>query len=86
MVAAATGFQHINVGTLVKENALHQGKDDEFDAFILDEDKVDAVVLARNFGEISFLTARLFAPSRKGVRLHGEHDGRGWKRGGLSYL
>ncbi|TMW55745.1 hypothetical protein Poli38472_010627 [Pythium oligandrum] len=33
-------LQHVNVGDLVKEKNLHEGRDEEFDAFILDEDKV----------------------------------------------
>ncbi|KAG1694062.1 hypothetical protein DVH05_022079 [Phytophthora capsici] len=31
---------HLNVGDLVKERGLHNGRDEEFDCFILDEDKV----------------------------------------------
>lgn len=38
--AEAIGFQHINVGDLVKERGLHEGKDEEFDSYILDDDKV----------------------------------------------
>jgi adenylate kinase len=30
----------VNVGDLVKERDLHSGRDEEFDCFILDEDKV----------------------------------------------
>jgi len=39
-VAEATGMTHIDVGALVKEKALHGGRDDEYDCFILDEEKV----------------------------------------------
>jgi len=39
-VAAATGLAHLNVGELVKEQGLHAGWDEGFQAFILDEDKV----------------------------------------------
>lgn len=39
-VAEELGMVHVNVGALVKEQGLHEGRDDEFDAFILDEDKV----------------------------------------------
>ncbi|KAG3113412.1 hypothetical protein PI124_g7940 [Phytophthora idaei] len=31
---------HLNVGDLVKERGLHNGRDEEFDCFVLDEDKV----------------------------------------------
>ena len=39
-VAAATGLKHINIGDLVKEQQLHNGWDEEFECFIIDEDKV----------------------------------------------
>ena len=40
LLAIATGLNNINVGTIVKEKECHEGVDKEFDAFILDEDKV----------------------------------------------
>jgi adenylate kinase len=40
MIAEKTGLKHVNVGDLIKEKSLHTGRDDEFDAFILDEDKL----------------------------------------------
>lgn len=40
LVAIATGLNNINVGTIVKEKGCHEGRDNEFDAFILDEDKL----------------------------------------------
>jgi adenylate kinase len=33
-------MEHINVSEFVKANALHSGRDEEFDCFILDEDKL----------------------------------------------
>jgi adenylate kinase len=44
MVARATGLRHVNVGDWVKQQELHSGWDDEFQAFIVDEDKVCAFV------------------------------------------
>ena len=43
LLASSLGgsWRHINVGTLVREKDLHEGRDDEFDAFVLDEDKVN---------------------------------------------
>jgi adenylate kinase len=38
-VAAATGLKHINIGDLVKEQQLHNGWDEEFECFVIDEDK-----------------------------------------------
>lgn len=40
--AITAGFTHVNVGLLVRQKGLHDGKheDDELDTFVLDEDKV----------------------------------------------
>ncbi|CAI6008960.1 unnamed protein product [Closterium sp. NIES-65] len=40
LVAEATGLRHVNVGDLVRQKELHDGWDDEYDCFVLDEDKV----------------------------------------------
>jgi adenylate kinase len=40
LVSQATGLTHVNVGDLVKKEELHSGWDDEFQAWVLDEDKV----------------------------------------------
>lgn len=40
LVVEATGLQHINVSKLVKERGLHEGYNNEFDTYILDDDKV----------------------------------------------
>ena len=40
MVGSATGFRHINIGDIVKAHQLHCGFDEEFDSYLLDEDKV----------------------------------------------
>jgi adenylate kinase len=43
-VAEATGLRHINVGDVVRREQCHEGRDADFDAFILDEDKlIDAL-------------------------------------------
>ena len=39
-VAAATGLRHLNIGDLVKSQELHSGWDDEFECWVIDEDKV----------------------------------------------
>lgn len=44
LVAQATGLRHINVGDLVKSEELHSGWDDEFNCWIIDEDKVLSVL------------------------------------------
>ncbi|CAG8476890.1 15803_t:CDS:2 [Acaulospora morrowiae] len=40
LVAESTDLAYINVGDLVKERGLHQGFDQEFQSYILDDDKV----------------------------------------------
>ena len=40
LLAAATGLRHINIGDVVKKEELHHGWDDEYNCFIIDEDKV----------------------------------------------
>ena len=39
-VAESCNLRHINVGQWVAEKALHDGRDETFDCFILNEDKV----------------------------------------------
>ena len=39
-IASAIGFKVINVGDVVKEYQCFEGKDEEFDSYILDEDKL----------------------------------------------
>lgn len=40
LAAEKSGFKCINVGDLVKQHECHEGKDGEFDSYILDEDKL----------------------------------------------
>ena len=40
MAAESIDFTYINVGTLVDEKKCHTGRDEEFDSYILDEDKL----------------------------------------------
>lgn len=40
MIAAASNLAHINVGNLVKEKGLHDGFDEKFQSYYIDEDKV----------------------------------------------
>jgi adenylate kinase len=39
-LAQATGFQHISVNQIVKDEGFHEGKDEETGSWIVDEDKV----------------------------------------------
>ncbi|KAJ3091407.1 hypothetical protein HK100_007183 [Physocladia obscura] len=39
-VAQSTGLQHVEVGRIVAEKALHHGRDEAFDTLLLDEDRV----------------------------------------------
>eukprot|EP00607_Mallomonas_marina_P002027 CAMPEP_0182429310 /NCGR_PEP_ID=MMETSP1167-20130531/25676_1 /TAXON_ID=2988 /ORGANISM="Mallomonas Sp, Strain CCMP3275" /LENGTH=170 /DNA_ID=CAMNT_0024612753 /DNA_START=49 /DNA_END=557 /DNA_ORIENTATION=+ len=40
IVAERTGLSYINVGELVIEHNCHEGKDEEYDTYILDDDKL----------------------------------------------
>lgn len=40
MLAQAIGFEHVNVGEMVKQKQLHEEYLEEFDTYVLDEDKV----------------------------------------------
>ena len=40
LLCTDTGLTHINVGDLVKEKELHDGWDDEYQSYIMNEDKV----------------------------------------------
>jgi adenylate kinase len=40
LIASATGLRHLNVGEMVKAQELHSGWDEEFQCYIIDEDKV----------------------------------------------
>lgn len=39
-IAQATGFTHISVNQIVKDEGFHEGKDEETGSWIVDEDKV----------------------------------------------
>lgn len=39
-VAKETGLRHVNVGDLIKEQDLHDGWDEEFACFLMNEDKI----------------------------------------------
>ncbi|KAJ3019270.1 UNVERIFIED_CONTAM: hypothetical protein HDU68_010737 [Siphonaria sp. JEL0065] len=40
MLAQATGLTHIEVGKIVKEKGLHDGFDEEFNSYLINDDKV----------------------------------------------
>jgi adenylate kinase len=39
-LARATGFKHLSVNQIVKDEGFHEGKDEETGSWIVDEDKV----------------------------------------------
>lgn len=41
-LAEATNLRHINVGDLVKEKNLHDGWDEEFDCYVMNEELVSS--------------------------------------------
>ncbi|KAI9105308.1 AAA domain-containing protein [Phlyctochytrium arcticum] len=40
LIGISTGLEHIEVGKLVKEKKLHQGWDEQFQSWLIDEDQV----------------------------------------------
>jgi len=38
--AEVTGLRHLNVGDLVKANNAHEGRDEDFDTYIVDDDQI----------------------------------------------
>jgi adenylate kinase len=40
LLAETTGFKHVNIGDLVKKDSLHSGWDDDYECYVIDEDKV----------------------------------------------
>lgn len=46
-LSEALGMEHVNVGDVVRTEECHEGKDSDFDAFILDEDKLMDVLEPR---------------------------------------
>jgi hypothetical protein len=53
-LAQATGFQHISVNQIVKDEGFHEGRDEETGSWIVDEDKVCRTIcsIERNANEI----------------------------------
>lgn len=39
-LARSTGFKHVSVNQIVKDEGFHEGKDEETGSWIVDEDKV----------------------------------------------
>jgi adenylate kinase len=39
-LAEITGLKHLNVGELVKTYSCHEGKDEEYDTYIVDDDQI----------------------------------------------
>jgi hypothetical protein len=52
LLASATGLRHCHVGEMVKEQELHNGWDDEYDCWVLDEDKVRSSGAAAGWGAV----------------------------------
>lgn len=40
LLAEKTGLTHLNIGSIVKEQGFYEYKDEDFDSYILDEDKL----------------------------------------------
>jgi adenylate kinase len=63
LAAERIGFKHINVGDLVKLHECYEGKDNEFDALIVDDDKICDVmepIMAEGGNIVDFHSVELF--------------------------
>lgn len=40
LIAERTGMKHVNVGEMIKEHKCHEGRDEDLNTYILDEDKL----------------------------------------------
>ena len=61
--AERTGLKHVNVGDLVKKNECHEGKDEEFDSYVIDDDKICDLlepIIAEGGCIVDFHSAELF--------------------------
>lgn len=45
-LAEAANLRHINIGDLVKEKSLHDGWDEDFDCYVINEDLVSEFIYA----------------------------------------
>ena len=80
-IASATGYNHINIGTWVKDKGLHSGWDEEFDCHILDEDKVLQVTgIDTPYPHANFSSKILIrAPCLYGFLILSHHHGHHWR-------
>ena len=46
LLAERTGLKHVSVNQVVKDRECHEGWDDEFQSWVVDEDKVRFIVFA----------------------------------------
>lgn len=51
-LAASLGLTHLSINTIVKDKACHDGWDEEYQSWIVDEDKVWEFILLFDFGEV----------------------------------
>lgn len=55
LVAERTGLKHISVNDIVKDKECHEGWDEEYQSWIVDEDKVCFVTFSRSLSPILLL-------------------------------
>eukprot|EP01036_Dinobryon_divergens_P000798 gene798-1046_t len=63
LAAEKTGLNYVNVGALVAEHNCHEGLDNDFDTYILDEDKLIDVmepILAEGGNIVDFHSCEIF--------------------------
>ena len=50
LLAERTGLKHVSVNQVVKDRECHEGWDDEFQSWVVDEDKVRSILFTHFFG------------------------------------
>ena len=66
MLAEMSGWNHINVSELVQTRGLHGGRNEEWDCFVMDEDKVcDALeeTMVKGGNVVDFMAVTISSPS-----------------------
>lgn len=69
-LAQNTGLKHLSINDVVKERGCHDGYDDEFKSWIVDEDKVCSIYLLYGAKLTFCAVARLNRRRSKARRLH----------------
>lgn len=68
-LAERTGLRHVSVNQIVKDKECHEGWDDEFQSWIVDEDKVSVLFVSVRDGVIARIRLLIKEAEGKGMPL-----------------